>query len=172
MSLDGAEALALLTGYPILRTAIPAAFETCKRPAKLRAATDALLTCGRMLTLTDWSPDEAALTLYKLRTTPIIVQIETVHRPAEPFIVGDHPRKSKDSFFQFRLSADQPMTPQQSAEFHSWDVAMLAKYTRRLTEADLKFNDKFGNRYRSLKVRTHTHTISVAMRDTVVAAEC
>lgn len=163
MSRYDAEALASLTGYPTLRTSIQAPFETCKHPSKLRAAIDALLTHGRMPTLTKWIPDEVTLTLYKLRTTPIIVQIETMYRPAEPFIVGDHPRKSKDSFFQFRLSANQHMTPQQSAEFRSWDAAMLAKYTRRLTEADLKFNDKFGNRYRSLKVSLHRTYIPSAL---------
>jgi len=164
MSIPTAEALAQATGYPILRVPIsPEVARLCTSESKLLAAMHDFFahlkhkrnTCPQHTT----SDETALLKKYEQSPTPVIVLVHSAHRLAEAFIVGIHARKSKgkEDLLQFRLPPGQQMTPEQKAEFSTWNEVKQTAYSRRLTKDDLISNQKFSNRHRAAGKQVHTH---------------
>ena len=152
MSIPTAEALAQATGYPILRVPIDQVLaRCCGSDSKFRTGLLQYFANLQKKAPQKMSADESALLMaYKQSTTPIIVPVQCAHRSEEAFIVGIRARKpsGKDDELQFRLPTGQQMTPEQKAEFDTWDKEKQAAYSRRLTEDDLISNEQFSNRHR------------------------
>jgi hypothetical protein len=164
MSIPTAEVVAQATGYPILRVPIrPEVARLCTSDSKFLAALHdffAHLKDKRHTSPQHMTSDESAwLKEYERSTTPVIVPVHCAHRSEEAFIVGIHARKlkEKEDLLQFRLPPGQQMTPEQKAEFSTWNEERKAAYSRRLTKDDLSSNQKFSNRHRTADKQVSTH---------------
>ena len=154
MSVPSAEALAHMTGYPILDVPIDQDLaRCCGSESKFWAGvlkSFAKLEQKQVATPQDMSADESALLMkYKQSTTPIIIRVKCAHRSEEAFIVGIRARKSKGKTDLLQYRPGQQMTPEQKAEFDTWDAEKQAAYSKCLTEDDFISNQKFSNRHRS-----------------------
>ena len=117
----------------------------------------------------EMSADESdLLKLYQQISTPFILPVQCAGRSEEAYIVGIRGRKprGKTDLLQFR--PQQKMTPEQKAEFDTWDAEKQATYSERLTEEDCTSNEQFINRHRNCNKVPFCHT---SLRDQMTVSD-